>query len=220
MKHRYTTAQPPELREAEDGTPPVLAGVAAVYDVETTIGGRFRERVAPGAFRSALERGDDVVALWNHNPDVVLGRVSNDTLRLIDRPDGLHYEVTLNPDDPDARRVLAKVRRGDVRGSSFAFDVEEGGDEVERSKDGAQPLPLRTLRSLRIYDVSPVTIPAYPTTSVMARAASDDEQTVLERVPPEECEQERQGADSDDINRQSTSAAIRLDEALRSTLDY
>ena len=75
-----------------------ISGCAAVFDTETVIAGLFRERIAPGAFREAIAR-DDVRALFNHNPDLVLGRKSAGTLTLREDAKGLHYTVRLNDAD-------------------------------------------------------------------------------------------------------------------------
>lgn len=175
MKNRILTTERPELRE-RDGGPPVLEGYASVFNSEAVIGGRFREMIAPGAFARALKDGDDVVALFNHNPDSVIGRTSNGTLRLSEDAHGLKYMVDLNPDDPDAQRVLAKVRRGDVVASSFAFSVVR--EDVRRS--GGDELPLRVIQDVKLYDVSPVTTPAYAATTVSARDADADAKVVEE----------------------------------------
>ncbi len=156
-----------------------IVGVAAVFNVDTTIGGRFVERIAPGAFRESLDRGDDVVALFNHEASRVLGRRSSTTLRVWVDDVGLRYEIQANPRDPDAAAVLAKIARGDVTGSSFQFEVLPGGDEITFRGDG---MPVRTLLSVRLIDVSPVTFPAYAGTSTSARARGRVEQQIRDRV--------------------------------------
>ena len=145
-----------------------VSGVAAVFNTVTTIAGTFgfRETISPRAFDRALQRPDDVRALFNHSPNLVLGRTSSGTLRLSKTATGLKYEVDL-PDTAVARDVAALIRRGDVTGSSFGFRVlKDRWDErgVEKGK-----LPLRTITDLELWDVSPVTYPAYPQTSVSAR---------------------------------------------------
>jgi hypothetical protein len=156
-----------DVRE-HDGTLSRIGGYAALYNVETVIGDWFRERIAPGAFDVAVTR-DDVRALFNHNPDLILGRTSRGTLRLVADATGLAYEIDLDLEDPDAQRVLRKVRRGDVSQSSFGFLVtaEDWPKPVEAGK-----LPLRIIRAVELFDVSPVTFPAYPDTSVAARDAA------------------------------------------------
>lgn len=156
-----------EFREAEDGAS--IAGYAAVFNKETVIGGDvwgFREKIAPSAFDEAIGR-DDVRALFNHDPNVLLGRTTNDTLRLSIDKRGLKYEVDL-PDTAAARDVRTLIKRGDVTGSSFAFRVDEDEwDETPIKKGG---LPIRTILRAELFDVSPVTYPAYPQTSVSARS--------------------------------------------------
>jgi HK97 family phage prohead protease len=147
-----------------------IEGVASVYETETYIGTPrygFWELIRPGAFRDALagRQARDVVALFNHNPDHLLGRTASGTLRLSDSHEGLRFEVEV-PDTPSGRGTLALARRGDIRGASFAFSVPEGGDRwVERPGGGE----LRVVERAELFDVSPVTWPAYPTTSVGAR---------------------------------------------------
>lgn len=159
-----------EAVEERTDAPLTIRGVAAVYGTETQIGSYFRERIAPGAFRSALARGDDVRALVNHNPDLLLGRTTNGTLRLEDKDDGLHYQITL-PNTQAARDLFEHVRLGNISQSSFGFRVlREAQMEPATSPGG---LPLRTIEDVELYDVSPVTYPAYPTTTVSARSAAE-----------------------------------------------
>jgi HK97 family phage prohead protease len=164
--------------ELRAGAEPTVSGYAALYNVETVIAGFFREQIAPGAFTSALSGDDDVRALFNHDPNYVLARNKNGTLVLRNDEKGLHYDIKLNPDDPDAQRVRAKIQRGDVSGSSFAFRViEEKWQEPKTRAD----LALRTVLRAELLDVSPVTYPAYPQTSVSARSAATAAQ---ESAPP------------------------------------
>jgi HK97 family phage prohead protease len=166
-----------ELRSESD---PTVSGYAALYNVETEIGGYFREQIAPGAFTSATNGTDDVRALFNHDPNYVLGRTKSGTLVLHSDKKGLKYDIDLNPDDPDAQRVRAKIKRGDVSGSSFGFRVIE---ETWQEPKSRTELALRTITKAELFDVSPVTYPAYPQTSVSARAkgeAARDAAAVLE----------------------------------------
>lgn len=153
-----------------EGETPHVSGYAALFNTETVIGSWFREQIAPGAFTRAV-KDDDVRALFNHDPNYVLGRTTNDTLTLKEDKRGLFYDVTLNTDDPSAMSVRAKIQRGDVSGSSFGFTVE--ADEWDESEVKAGKLPLRTITRASLYDVSPVTYPAYPTTTVSARSKAE-----------------------------------------------
>lgn len=166
-RERRVVSVPMEARASEDGAPRRLSGYAALYGVEATIGGYFREVLEPGAFRSAIGRADDVRALFNHDPNHVLGRVAAGTLRLTEDERGLRYDVDL-PDTQVGRDLWVSVQRGDVSQSSFAFAVD-----VEEWREAKSPLPLRVVRDVTLYDVSAVTYPAYAETSVSARSTAD-----------------------------------------------
>ena len=160
----------------DDGSPDAFIGYAAVFYRKDVAGTEYqfgwnetvRERIAPGAFDRALEE-DDVRALANHNDDILLGRTSAGTLELSVDDTGLRYRIGYDPSDPDHQRVAAKIARGDLNGSSFAFSVREedwgGSDE-----DGH----IRELRDVQLYDVGPVTFPAYEATDASLRAVGDD----------------------------------------------
>lgn len=159
-----------EIVEIRVESGPTVSGYAALYNTETVIAGFFREQIAPGAFKSALNGTDDVRALFNHDSNIVLGRTKSGTLKLSDTKKGLRYDIALNPDDPEAMSVRAKIQRGDVSGSSFGFIVL--GEKWQEPKD-KRDLPLRTITEAELFDVSPVTFPAYPQTSVSARSVED-----------------------------------------------
>lgn len=174
-------SSPIEFRADDDGGPGRIVGMASVFNRETVIGGGlfgFREQVAPGAFDGALSRPDDVRALFNHDSNVVLGRTASKTLRLRSTDDGLRYEVDL-PDTSAARDVRSLVERGDITGSSFGFRVLD--DEWDDSEVKTGKLPLRTITDVELFDVSPVTFPAYPQTSAEARSHA---QQLIEAVRP------------------------------------
>jgi HK97 family phage prohead protease len=161
-QERRAVSVPVEVRQEDDR--PRLGGYAAVFGETTEILGLFRERIASGAFAQSV-KADDVRALFNHDPNFVLGRTSAKTLRLFEDDRGLRYDVD-PPETTWARDLIISVQRGDVSQSSFAFEViEEEWDYGDRTK-----LPLRTIKGVRLYDVSPVTYPAYESTTVSARS--------------------------------------------------
>lgn len=162
IEQRIITATNMEVRKHEDGHR-TLSGFAAMYDSLSGDLGGFREKIQPGAFRSAFEQGADIKAFWNHNSDHVLGRTTSGTLRLFDDPQGLRIEI----DPPEsAANFIEAVDRGDVSQMSFGFSVNENGDRVELDDDG---MVIRTLTDIRLFEVSPVAMPAYPATSISAR---------------------------------------------------
>lgn len=167
---------PTSFEVRSDGGGHTLVGHAAVFNTETTIAGLFREMIAPGAFRKTVQESD-VRALFNHDPNLVLGRNKAGTLRLYEDGDGLGYEVAL-PDTQAARDVYTLIDRGDVSQSSFAFKVVK---EQRSNPEEGQTLPLFTVKEARLYDVSPVTFPAYDTTDVQVASAFEDTDAILRR---------------------------------------
>lgn len=156
---------------AEDGPTKRIKGTAAVYNQEAEIG-RFREVIKPGAFARLLAEKPDVIGAFNHDWNKVLGRTTAGTLRLEDTITGLTYEIDINEEDPEALSAYAKVKRGDVHQSSFAFTVRAEEWQKAEEKGG---LPLRSVVEVdELYDVSPVTFPAYPTTSASVRSKLDE----------------------------------------------
>jgi uncharacterized protein len=157
-----------ELRAEGEGK--TLVGYAAVYgELSEDLGG-FRERVLPGAFSLALSRGADVRALINHDENRVLGRTASGTLRLLNTTRGLRYEADL-PETQYARDLRESVRRGDVDGSSFAFEAVAAGWAEELL--GGERTLVRELKEVNIFDVSVVTYPAYPQTEVALRSLGE-----------------------------------------------
>jgi len=158
-----------EVRAAAQGEPPTISGMAAVYNREAVIGDFFREVIRPGAFKRVLSENPDVIGAPNHNWDTVLGRTIAGTLKLEDREnEGLHYAINVNPEDQEAMNFYSRVQRGDIRHSSFAFTVRK---ELWTNPENPQDLPLRAVLEVdKLYDVSPVTFPAYPTTTASVRS--------------------------------------------------
>jgi uncharacterized protein len=136
-------------------------GYAALYGVLSEDLGGFREQIAAGAFAPAL--GDDVRALLNHDPNEVLGRTRSGTLRLFDEPRGLRFELDL-PSSPLGENVREAVRRGDLDGASFRFEVGEDDWQGE----------IRTIKQVKtLRDVTLATYPAYPDTSIELRTRAE-----------------------------------------------
>lgn len=182
MERRFVPRGACEVRaeKREDGRVGI-AGTAAVVDSMSAEIFGFREKIAPGAFDAALGRSD-VRGLYNHSPNYVLGRVKSGTMRVWVDESGLRYEI---PELPESRADVAEaIQRGDVDGNSFSFTVD--ADEWEYH-DG-EPA-VRTITSFgEIFDVGPVTYPAYPATKVSARAKEMAEFRQEEPAPEPEPE--------------------------------
>lgn len=158
-----------EVRVVDGDGGPRIAGYAAVFNQVSEELWGFREVIAPGAFAATLQGDPDVRALWNHDPNYVLGRTRSGTLRVWEDERGLAFEVE-PPDTQWARDLLVTMRRGDVSQMSFGFTVER--DRWEQDEDGNV---LRTVVAVgELYDISPVTFPAYPQTTAHVRARAEE----------------------------------------------
>jgi HK97 family phage prohead protease len=164
IERRY---MPFELRAEGDGDGK-LSGYAAVFDSLSEEMCGFREKIQKGAFADTILT-DDVRALWNHDPNYVLGRNKAGTLSLREDDHGLFMELT-PPDTQWARDLVVTIRRKDVTQMSFGFTVAMNGSAWEEQEDTI----VRTLIKVRLFDVSPVTFPAYPDTEVQARAIFEE----------------------------------------------
>lgn len=175
MKREYRITTGAQIRAGKKGEKDVIDGYAAVFNQLSVDLGWFRERIAPGAFSDCLETNPDVRALFNHDPNFVLGRTTSKTLRLKEDNTGLHFEA----DAPDTQlirdMVLSPIERGDVSQCSFGFYVRDHEWKQEPDPDDPKKLMLvRLLKKVDLFDVSPVTFPAYPQTSVDMRAMFPD----------------------------------------------
>jgi HK97 family phage prohead protease len=165
-----------ELRVSREDKPRIV-GHAAVFNVMGD-GGWFREKVAPGAFADSIQT-DDVRALFNHDPNFVLGRNRSGTLKLSEDERGLKIEIE-PPDTQVARDLLVSLERGDINQMSFGFQVVK--DSWEHNSEG-NALDIRTLEKVRLWDVSPVTFPFYKETDVAVRSHEAWQKTLNEPEP-------------------------------------
>lgn len=139
-----------------------LAGHAAVFDRVASLP-TFYEALGRTAFDAVLD--DDVRALVNHNPDNLLARAGAGTLKLSTDESGLYFEIPKLPNTTYANDLRESIERGDLNGMSFGFKA--GQVAMTKAPDGRQ---LRTHVALhRLYDVSPVTFPAYEGTDLVLR---------------------------------------------------
>ena len=196
--------QADEIRAEGNGETRILTGYAAVFDQETQIGDWYREVIRAGAFTKTLQEFDQV-ALWNHNDDYPLAKRSAGTLSLHEDERGLRFTIRLG-DTTVANDLFDNVKRGVVNGMSFGFQVIRctWHEDIDAEFD------LRELLELKLYEVSPVTFPAYDGTSVevnedTARSILDD---AIERGTTDEPEADHSGqGQADEPDRDNHSAA-------------
>lgn len=163
MEFETRSGLPVEIRAKDDGAV-IVEGYAAVFDQPTDIGGVFTEVIAPGAFRSALERGDDTEFLVNHG-GLPLARSTAGNLTMTEDERGLKIRAELDPTDPDVQRIVPKMKRGILNEMSFAFQAT--GQEWNTPGEGQD---VRTITDVMLFDVSIVNRGAYPQTSIALRA--------------------------------------------------
>ena len=156
-------AVPFEVRAGENGKPR-LRGLAVVFNSEAVIGGQFREVIRPGAFTKTLTERD-VKMLWNHESSFPLGSTRAGTLTLQESMQGLEVD-----NDPPTLGMnagfLESIERGDVSQMSFMFEVIK--ENVVRAEG---QMLLREVLEVKLWEVSPVTFPAYSDTEIGLRAA-------------------------------------------------
>ena len=146
-----------ELRAVEGGDGMTFTGYAAIFNVPSEPL-PFIERIAPGAFKRSLKARNDIKLLFNHDTGAVLGSTRAGTLKLEEDNYGLRVTAML-PETTLGKDVKVLVQRGDISAMSFGFSVPANGDSW--NTDGTE----RTLRSVRIHEVSIVAFPAYTSTA-------------------------------------------------------
>jgi len=149
-----------DLRAKRDG-PLGCIGYAAVFNQLSEDLGGFREKIRYGAFSPAICGGEDVRCLFNHDVNMILGRTTSGTLRLKEDSIGLEFDCDF-PDTQIARDVYASIKRRDISNCSFSFRCVSDSWSPDRN--------IRELIEVDLFDVSPVTFPAYPDPSVSARS--------------------------------------------------
>lgn len=158
MSDRETRCYSGEVRAEQQGEQPTrIIGYGSVFNSRSEPLWGFREVIKPGAFDDVLN--DDVRGLFNHDPNFILGRRSSNTLSLSVDDKGLRYDIIAPETQTIRDLVLAPMFRGDINQSSFAFRVARDGERWYEDEEG---VVIREISQFsRLFDVSPVTYPAY-----------------------------------------------------------
>jgi len=156
-----------ELRATENGDKKaVITGYGAVFNSESRNLGGFTETIHPAAFDNVLSSNPDVIGVFNHDRNLLLGRTSNGTMKLTTDAYGLRYEITPNTNTSIGKDVTEWVRDRSVVGSSFAFAIsKDKGDSWSTDARGMRRREVRNIALLE--DVGPVARPAYDSSSVV-----------------------------------------------------
>jgi HK97 family phage prohead protease len=162
MERRYLLYKYTELRADEKEN--TIYGYGARFNVWSSPLGMFKEKIRKGAFSKTIGESD-IRSLFNHDPNFILSRTRNKTLRLWEDEKGLAFEAKL-PDTSYAKDLLENIRRKNITQNSFGFEAIQD----EWNKAGNK----RELVEVKLFDVGPVTFPAYPQTSVQARSVFND----------------------------------------------
>ena len=141
--------------------PKKILGHAALFNTVAEVG-PFQEQFAPGAFRESIE-SDDVRAFVNHDKNMILGRKSAGTLALREDDKGLMMEID-PPATGYAQDLITSIRRGDISQASIGFQALDDSWETVDGKE------IRTVKRAKLFEVSPVSMPAYANTDVALRS--------------------------------------------------
>jgi len=166
VEQRTIKTETAEVRAGSGGAKTIVGYAARFNHYSDNLGG-FVEVLRPGAFSRAVN-DDRIKGKYEH--ELTLARSGAGTLRVTEDNEGLYYEIDINTRDSEAMNALARIERGDVAFSSFAFTLTPDGDTWGETEQG---FPLREIVPAgvaRLYDVSPVSDPAYAATDVAARA--------------------------------------------------
>jgi HK97 family phage prohead protease len=159
-----------EIRKNEDGTESrTIEGYGVVFESKSHQLGWFTETVSRTAFDEV--NLDDVVATFNHDFNMVMARTSSKTLTLSIDKVGVKYRFDA-PNTTAGNDLLENVRNGNVVGSSFMFTIKE--DRWTFTKDAGGVDQREILKVDQLYELGPVTMPAYPDTTAQAKRTYDD----------------------------------------------
>lgn len=182
MKQERRTFTGTVIARAEgEEMPKVIGGIAAVINSVTDLG-YFEEVIEQGAFDNALSKEYDIRCLFNHEADLILGRTTAGTCSVFVNGDGnLEYTWVPDYDNPTHMSVVRSIMRGDITQSSFAFTIKDQSWSESEKYGSMGKRSIKTIEDL--YDVSPVTYPAYQDTEADARsvvALRDQEREIEE----------------------------------------
>ena len=195
IERRFTKFEDSKIEcRADENENKQISGLGVVFydgtpNTEYNLFEDYYERIDSGAFDEVLKSAD-ARGLFNHDTNMLLGRMSAGTMRLDKSKGGINYEIDM-PDTTIGRDVHESIKRGDITGSSFSFIADKIEWSSEKRDSGN--VEIRTITSIKsLYDVGPVTFPAYESTTTSARTK--------EAIENERKELENERNDTDDTD--------------------
>lgn len=171
-----------DFKTREEGAQKLIEGYFIVFNQRTELWQGFHEQIAPEAVNDL----SDIRALYNHDHNLVLGSTLNGTLKLAKDDYGIKGVIEINEKDSDAVNAYERIKRGDVKGCSFGFELLS--EEYTQLDDGGT---LATVRELNLFEVSPCVFPAYPQTAINARKQDYDDHQKRARAARQDALKER-----------------------------
>lgn len=158
-----------EIRSSE-GEPSVVSGFGVIYDREIELFPGYMEKIRAGSLRKSINSGSEIKSFFNHDSGYVLATTkSNPPLAIMDTDKGLRFEAPIPPTSY-GKDLEINLERKNVKGASFAFTIDKDGDILTRDEKGVYH---REVISAQLFEVGPVTNPAYPQAKVGLRSFDD-----------------------------------------------
>lgn len=173
MEQRYLKMHDISTRTDDNSDDLYVEGYFSVFNDVYQVWDGATESIRPGAFTESVN--GDVRALYNHNTDLILGRTSAGTLELKQDDKGLWGRIKLNRKDTEALNVYERIKRGDITGCSFGFDIEKEERTITENGD----VHFEIVKVNPLYEVSPCVFPAYENTRIVSRGK--DVETIKQR---------------------------------------
>ncbi|HHP5633465.1 TPA: HK97 family phage prohead protease [Bacillus paranthracis] len=154
-----------ELNKNEQGQLKVSGYVNKTNQWSQTLGRqkKFVERILPGAFRKAIQNGNEIHFLAEHENAKILSSTRNGSLNLREDENGLYMEATIS-DTSWGRDYHTLITDGIIKNMSFGMQVTE--DKWDKRSDGVYE---RSISGLYLAEVSAVRNPAYVQSTIQAR---------------------------------------------------
>lgn len=176
---------------ADEDEAMTVEGYASTFDDPYTLWETEDITVREVVDKNAFDDTDlsDVIMQYNHEGRV-FARVSNNTLKVSPDDQGLFIAADLGGTEI-GRGLFEEIRGGYTDKMSFGFTV--AADEWdEHTDENGHTTAIRTIKKVgKVYDVSAVSIPANPGTSIDATSVSVRNLTdgVIQRIQTERSEQ-------------------------------